>query len=138
MKPELKRKLEIALCSYLPYGLKCRTVNGNCEYTIDLDGSYLHSSRMINLRPILHSLSDLTKEIEHDGEKFKATYILSKDFKDADDYIVQLAMLCESNDKFINEFILWCPNNVMQKLFKYHFDVFGLIDEGLAVDINKI
>ena len=36
--------------------------------------------------------------------------------------------------------IFHCPNQykIYQKLFEWHFDVFGLIKEGLAIDINTI
>ena len=29
-------------------------------------------------------------------------------------------------------------NNMLNVLLKYHFDVFGLIEKGLAIDINQI
>jgi len=29
-------------------------------------------------------------------------------------------------------------NNAMIKLFEYHIDVFGLIEKGLAIDMNEL
>ena len=45
-------------------------------------------------------------------------------------------MLNASHHFDLSETIIeWC---VMNKLIKWHFDVFGLIDRGLAVNINDI
>ena len=34
--------------------------------------------------------------------------------------------------------VLYLPYNIVSKLFENHFDVFGLIEKGLAIDINTI
>ncbi len=31
-----------------------------------------------------------------------------------------------------------CPYEVMEKLLSWHFDVFSLIEKGLAIDINTL
>ena len=80
MNKELKRKLEIALCSYLPHKVKILRPDGRTilpligiekdSILFDDDGikyGAFHSSNKL----ILHPLSDLTKDIEHNGEKFK-------------------------------------------------------------------
>ena len=58
-------KLELKdLSPYLPYGLKIIDGWGD-EKTLDY--SYLHN---VHCKPILRPISDLTEEIEHNGEKF--------------------------------------------------------------------
>lgn len=87
-------------------------------------------------KPILHPLSDLTKEIEHNGEKFVPVDIFFP-YSDYDKIfdrkvdITSLELAGSINFKYSPYFIL---NN----LFKWHFDVFGLIDAGLAVDENTL
>lgn len=67
---------------------------------------------------ILRPLSDLTKEIEVNGEKFVPR---SKFFGNPLDYIITK-----------NSY------EVVQQLISWHFDIFGLIDAGLAIDINTL
>jgi len=70
-----------------------------------------------SVKPILRNLSDLTKEIEHNGEKFvpkdKLEGTLPKDI----------------------QYMYWMQ---MQKLFEWHFDVFNLLSKNLAIDINTL
>ncbi len=60
--------------AYLPYGLKFATKRGYdtlstlSEDMINCDFEEYYS--LNEVKPILRDLSDLTKEIEHDGEKF--------------------------------------------------------------------
>lgn len=88
-------------------------------------------------KPLLRPLYDLTKEIEHNGETFVVIDILEQD--ENNDYLADCNIwtqkLFEEQKIFSLEFI---PYGVMQILFKYHFDVFGLIPRNLALDINQI
>ena len=55
------------LASYLEHGLKVKNhVNNITELTVGNLGHYLE----LQVKPILRPLSDLTKGIEHNGEKF--------------------------------------------------------------------
>jgi len=86
-------------------------------------------------KPILHPLSDLTKEIEVNGEKIIPLTILLKnscfDTKKMT-WKEQLEFLeCYKNI----DLLTW---NDFQKLFEWHFDVFGLIEKNLAIDINTL
>lgn len=121
------------LAAYLPYGLKA--VNENRNFTVEIkglqtDNDVIHSlgkSPIKFIKPILRNLSDLTKEIEVNGEKFTPNH--DSDFK----YFITHEL---------DDFIQSIPNslnyNQMQKLFEWHFDIFGLIENGLAIDINTI
>ncbi len=88
-------------------------------------------------KPILRNLSDLTKEIEHNGEKFtpcnKLADIVTNDW-DIEDMECDVQII---KDYFTMHPTDW-PYWLIQKLFEWHFDVFGLIEKQLAVDINTI
>lgn len=138
-------KLEIKhLAPYLPYGLKFKSLitheidelkmvnlkkgfyGGNQDYIVEEEeGIICHSIKEI--KPILRPLSDLTKEIEIDGVKFVPVFH-TKELKE--DFI-----LSGDESYFYNCMDLY---EDFQKLFTWHFDVFGLIPAGLAIDINTI
>lgn len=81
--------------------------------------------KLEDIQLILHPL-DLTKEIEHNGEKFVPLYELIKEDKAFTlDFIK-----CYG----IEELKL----SVYEKLLEWHFDIFGLIEKGLAIDINTL
>jgi len=72
MKLELKH-----LSPYLPYEIRCKmNGNGNIETLNGLSVSWAYFSflndnyEFYEFKPILRPLSDLTKEIEYNGEKF--------------------------------------------------------------------
>lgn len=115
MKLELKH-----LAHYLPYKVKIYvdTEYGKTRepwelgmHTIDIAIMY-DSNKMI-----LHPLSDLSKS-EYDD--FKHKYSL----REIEDY----------SNLNANSWGLECG----LRLFEMHFDVFGLIEKGLAIDINTL
>ena len=113
---------------------------------------------------ILRPLSDSTKEIEVNGKKFVPMVELSKIIHNNTKLVTYSVMdnlgyygiLCdwginfETNLIYYQEIKSWyvkvngkvCTQydtyNLFQKLFEWHFDVFNLIPEGLAVDVNTI
>ena len=138
------------LAPYLPYGLKIKENSGLkrvltlkwLRYRED-DGRPIVgvgiNSMEINMyheefKPILRPLSDLTKEIEYNGEG-ELTY-----FDVLEGGAVYISW-CESKESgkpiSINQINGW-PWRQMVKLFEWHFDVFGLIEKGLAIDINTL
>lgn len=132
------------LAPYLPYGLKVqfdyKRIDKIIEKriaTINLIDSVWDRCNINNgsisydliyfdeIKPILRPLSDLTKEIEVNGEKFVPIEVLKHRY----DFIY--SSLNKYNlDKW--EF------RVIQKLFQWHFDVFGLIPQNLAIDFNTL
>lgn len=130
-------KLELKyLAPYLTYGL--RFDNGRDyekDYLLGIrangynvpmaqgsrDSDYFRFER---IKPILRPLSDLTKEIEHNGERFVPC-----------DFFVKSV---ENMLKNIDVDLDCIPYNVIKKLFEWNFDVFGLIEKGLAIDINTL
>ena len=194
MKLELKH-----LAPYLPYGLNIDTSYWDDEPSPigkniisemtqdDVICSYGWASthgRMIQqeysidrIKPILRPLSDLTKDIEHNGEKFVALVKLYETayygiFKYVTPYKINfidqednsLGLVVRDEDEERNGFTLNFPTDhynwfefrltldnenlshnmtlnqfqLFEKLFEWHFDVFGLIEKGLAIDINTI
>jgi hypothetical protein len=123
------------LAAYLPYGLDlkvtCSFYGYNTMKLCDKSGlSNIGISDVIDepqdFKPILRPLSDLTTEIEHNGEKFVPTkeyHYLRFDeistFKGG------------AND------LIFMQVREYQILLELHFDVFGLIDKGLAIDIKE-
>lgn len=142
MKLELKH-----LAPYLPYGLKVQFIgllNDDCKlvdsdyikigevaelgavefrytdpiYWMDFKRGYF-GINSINFKPILRPLSDLTKEIDVNGEKF----IPIDYFVGDDSDLVYSACLIHNDFSYL-------PYNLVEKLFEWHFDVFGLIEQG--------
>ena len=143
MKLELKH-----LAPYLNYGLKMiRKIDFHSEdwnnfqigtldqlrknlttedwFTIGLDinlKSY-QITDSLNCKPILRPLSDLNKPINHDNITFIPieTYVGIGDLKT----ISKTQVVSRLHSYAAHDF-----------LFAHHFDVFGLIDKGLALDTN--
>lgn len=104
-------------------------------------------SRIANngaLKPILQPLSNLTKEIEMNGEKFVPVewFEIGDENNLSNDYgfanVRLINHLKEISKYNIQNDIEYLPNGVVNKLHEWHFDVFGLIPKGLAIDINTL
>lgn len=141
MKLELKH-----LAPYLPYGLKCYEPRFNTKHTIigfvgnevyigdeDEISSFVLDDETL---PILRPLSDLTKEIEVNGKKIiPCNLIFPCDYLD-NEFDIFSYQYAEALQK---EKLNCCLDyNQWNLLFEWHFDVFGLIEKGLAIDINTL
>lgn len=145
MKLELKH-----LTPYLPYGLKAEMINYKKDYVgkqydkiIGIHGWSKNKDwccltdggskpSLNDIKPILRPLSDLTNDIEVNGEKFVPIVNLNTqgynmDFDDEFTF-----------EDFIKSNILNNSYGFIDSLIKWHFDVFGLIENGLAIDINTL
>lgn len=139
MKLELKH-----LAAYLPYGIRMYMNKADNTYTLHglkkNNGimkliSYTNSDVFSDeCKPILRPLSDMTKEIEINGEKFVPNELISKAMftKSQNTDFVRL------KNQIANNKIHQLPYDVSQILLSWHFDIFGLIDAGLAIDINTL
>lgn len=132
------------LAPYLPYGLKVLdkqdvdTREYNIEYVKD-ENTYTLSIGTLNgtlskpfRYPILRPMSDVKSQIIHNGETVNLFYKLGLTTRDGlicDDYYAEYG---ESPKCYIpvDKFNWW--------LFEYHFDVFGLIEKGLAISIHDV
>lgn len=140
------------LTPYLPYGLRAlfghdgvriMTVCTRSHVGRNLEcgsGNFIYTYNRV--KPILRPLSDLTKEIEHDGEKFVPNVKLKHIRIGIDIYKpLNLDRPLEINietENYSQQIDLYDGYLVVQKLIEWHFDVFGLIDKDLAVDINTL
>ena len=133
MKLELKH-----LTPYLPYSLRIKTKHGWDTMTTlnewqvngDHEDSYSyedHPNEILEFKPILRPLSDLTKVIKHNRDEF-IPYI---EYNYISEFLEELSTL----DYTYMDHVQYKVINV---LFELHFDVFGLIEKGLAVNINTI
>lgn len=145
-------KLEIQhLAPYLPYGLKAKTERLGI-FTIDgfrtiknddisLKSNDTHIGFINEITPILRQLSDLTKEIEVDGKRFILAELLwSIEAIEEDDFkkYGEIPSYWKLSIKEIKESLYTVDYGDFKKLVEYHFDVFGLIEQNLAVDFNTL
>ena len=107
------RKIKLSSISKTPLGIAFSGGSG---------GMWLAES---NFKPILRPLSNLTKEIEFNGEKFVPIKKLGYN-----ENWVGLKSHFENAE--------YLPYKDIQKLYEWHFDVHGLIEKGLAIDINNL
>ena len=127
------KKIDLKLLvQYLQHSLRFYDPNiqeYSTLFSIDFNSKYfscladdnfeIYNSDEYDYFPILRPLSDLPKEIEVNGEKLVTL-----------DYFA-----CFLEFEYgINSI----DYKYAQKLFEWHFDVFGLIDKGLAIDINTL
>ncbi|HJS00515.1 MAG TPA: hypothetical protein VJ780_06240 [Flavobacterium sp.] len=157
-KLELKR-----LAGYLPYGLtgeqneyldNKKTDLGGFE-TVQITGIDFQNNKILirngcvtqrdSIKPILRPLSDLTKEIEVNGKKFVPTERLreiSGAFKPTPDLKNTFSIEFTQDGKNILSFNALCMHvnqlKLFEKLYEWHFDIHGLIEKWLAIDINTL
>ena len=180
MELELKH-----LAPYLPYGLNILSKRHFCKYgeqtILEVNGIafqdtadipywqyefvYDNDLKFSNInkkgfKPMLRPISDLTKEIEVNGEKFVPLVEIIKhlNFKFLRYEIKDNSLDVVFDNKPQTKERFWfsnfkgtsfyCSNmnklmykdiyGAMNKLFEWHFDVFGLIEKDLAIDINSL
>ena len=92
--------------------------------SIGTGGMWLKSC---GFKPLLLPLSSLTKEIEHKGEKFVPSIEYS--------YLRFEEISTYKGGSNVLKFIQVREHDVLLEL---HFDIFGLLDRGLAVDKTTI
>ena len=148
------------LAAYLPYEVKINLNRPLFERTdINLMGLTIAFNSSTNehfiiksevtyglehIQPLLRPLSDLTKEIEHNGERFVPIewFEIGDDSNYSVEYDngnIKLIRALESLSKngFANE-VEYFPYGVITKLLSWHFDIYSLIPQGLAIPIKPI
>lgn len=134
------------LAPYIPYGLKGRFRVGDVmPHLIEVADEYREKELKISniefffnhCKPILHPLSDLTKEIEHNGE-VKPIVIALADVCFDNNFSGELVakVMIDLKPSTRHEILKTMPYFIIEQLISWHFDVFGLIEQGLAIDIN--
>lgn len=142
-------KLELKhLAGYLPYGLKGNyllsdVVNTHKDelrdklLTLDNVKFFLDYAT-----PILRPLSELTKEIEVNGEKFVPIEKIHQLYfdgitisRDNTTELLDIEMYTNDHAHTIDFYVGY---EIVQNLLEWHFDIYGLIEKGLAIDINTL
>jgi len=107
----------------------------------------LNNKEGFTVKPILRPFSDLSKEIEHNGEKFCPEDLLSNLFGDCETfYSFEGVKLIEdtyrTEDAIHSKKIYDNPNYypwfIIKWLHEHLFDTEGLIEAGLAIDFNTL
>jgi hypothetical protein len=144
----MKKELTIEhLAAYLPYILtvkknKCHHILEGLtgrNYAETRNGMLVTKEQITNVIPLLRPLSQLTETIEHGGKRF-----IPLDW--IHDNTPIKAVLCTDTKGRVG---LWCdniksshynawPHSLVRTLLHMHFDVYGLIDSGLAEPIPSI
>lgn len=145
-----KLTLEL-LAPYLPYKLLLKTDIYTCKFLSSEQIFYYdkisckHFFKPIEgtryTKPILRPLSDLTKEIEVNGERFVPFNFI---FEYCAEYVsrhpTQKVLANAANASCVVEWMK--PDslsyNSIRMLFEWHFDVHGLIPSGHAISIHEI
>lgn len=145
-------KLEATqIIPYVSYGLKVKSKRHFCKYgeetILKVNGIAFQDTAEIHywqyefvfdndlkfaninekgFKPILRPLSYLTKEIEVNGEKF-VPHIKLGGRPNLKDYDIE----------YLSNHINDMSFGLIKQLIEWHFDVFGLIEKGLAIDFNE-
>jgi hypothetical protein len=127
------------LVPYLPYGLKCQVTDLKKKTIAELHSVYANGSCTFcntvesqkgfsNIKPILRPMSSLKFAFEHNDENI----VPLLDFFEED----ERQMYEFANSKvpiiFNYPYTMWC------QLLEWHIDIFGLIENGIAIDINTL
>lgn len=139
------KQLELKyLAPYLPYELKGQFLLSKVIGISRVEKDEIREKKLTaeNLSfflayciPKLRPMSDLTKEIEINGIKFVPLKELLR-YSNFDVDKMTTKQMLEYEDTFTNPIFTTYDDNV--KLIEWHFDVFGLIPNGLATNINTI
>jgi len=136
------------LAPYLPYGLNVWNTTDEFPYkllALEENNCTLESGDIpfYRCKPILRPFSDLTKEIEVNGEKFVPMEYFEKNINKTiffykplnNDLPLEISIQTQDYSQSIDLFNGYL---CVQKFCEWHIDFQGLIDAGLAVDINTI
>ena len=136
---ELERK---HLAPYLPYqvGIKRKGYEDKNLFLLGIEYydivHQLGKTPIIFIKPVLRPLSQLTQEIEHNGEKFvpidKIKSMWGYETFEYQGYINYAHYFKLEDNK---PAILHLPYCFIELFLEWHFDIFGLIEKNLAIEL---
>lgn len=147
----MENKLKLKhIAPYLPYNLKCvfhTNYNGGTNTIQEITGigdsygTYRNTCyqcidiSFTQIKPILFPLDCLTKEIEVNGERFVPIEKLEiEGFKmSLNDFGITL----HNDNDYSFGYAIDVYNNIIIKLLSWKFDIFGLIEKGLAFPVTE-
>ena len=133
------------ICGYLPYNLSIGYFfNGKHICNAPMVSSMIYNSYADEIplsivvsgdesfKPLLRPLSDLTKEIEHNGKRFVPIVKLLQE------YCFDTNQMTEQEINEYAESMIEIDMSYMtaQMLMEWHFDIHGLINRNLALNLN--
>lgn len=138
------------LAPYLPYELNCQTVDKGEVVISKLNAAYSDNSYSFmnivesekgfeDIKPILRPLSDLTKDDKF-SELINEELICGAWKFVHDDWTTSIQTSNNQHTLLIiqNEVAPECTVLFFNYMIENHYDVFGLIEQGLAIDINTL
>lgn len=134
MTPEQKDLLLKDLCARLPYGVKIAVDNeveileGVSALDAYVEYDSLFSSDIEDIKPYLFPMSSMTEEQWIDTPYANLNKFTFDSFKCGCSILAFETY--EVNLSYVVEFINWC--------YKNHFDIYGLIPMGLAIDATGL
>ena len=133
--------ISMSLESGLKYvDLLCEPDDNICTLKGILNGLYCDDHGNVDCKikdcmPILRPL-DLTKEIEHGGEKFVPIEKLGSKFSTGSCMLYPITLDFNTNETFSINLLAY--HYVFEKLIEWHFDIADLISKNQAIDINTL
>jgi hypothetical protein len=159
-----EKHLPIAECVIQSINLRARSITVAHNISAYNEGEYITDQEIIDVKPILRPLSQLKEYIVHEREPFIPMIEIGNlmfpghkhldsnkiGFEEGDAIYISLTYQLEfdpSKQCFFHQVYsdtgdnLYNDSNIgslkmYQKLFEWDFDVFGLIESGLAIDMN--
>jgi hypothetical protein len=133
------------LAAYLPYGLKIQgQTHGDIETMTGLNsGAVMINHKTIgwadfhDIKPILRPISQVQENIEHNGENINVFDLMNEYWEVEFNGVTHDFELPFNGFGLITLSAEQLPYNLVQTLLEYHFDVFGLIDDNLAIPVTK-
>jgi hypothetical protein len=122
------------IVGYLPYDLKIKIRPFKGFEILSCLNLYINLGSII---PVLKPLSDLTKEIEVNGEKFIPIQKLN-DCPEIKYYLNNWNGHDVLLGDFENGYNVLENKSAILKLYEWHFDIHELIENGLAIDMNTL
>lgn len=140
---EYRNEYAYSICTVTDFTTYSKDLGGSMKVDKSKDYRFDFDS-LSEIDIILRPLSDLTKEIKYKLSTY--AFIDLFEIGDCDGCVfefehgnIKTIKALEDIAKY-NSYsdINYLPYAVVNMMFEYHFDIFGLIDQGLAIDINTL
>jgi hypothetical protein len=125
------------LAAYLPYNAKVLNGWGDVK---TLNYSFLddeNSGIIRQCKPILIPISEIQEDIEYKGKTINVFDLMNEYWEVEFNGVTHDFELPFNGFGLITLSAEQLPYNLVQTLLEYHFDVFGLIDDNLAIPVTK-